>query len=188
MIEFSRFVNKNPIAAWSIGGLLVLAVLAMCISTIGHDAEPATSASVHRTPTLAGLQSEPGQVPVSLDVASQGNTTVVLAGIHGPVSLPFRRDRSISFAGWASDGSQRASGVYLVIDGSKRLATEYGFDRPDVARALKAPGLRRVGFEVEVPPSVFSAGAHKLGVDILDSIGLGYYSESSRTTIILKDH
>jgi hypothetical protein len=183
-------IKKYGVEAAIIAGFLILALAAIVISTLRHGGEPDPPVALqpvrlHRPPPLTGLKIDPGHVPVSLDAASQGGLTIVLAGTTGPVSLPFRRDRSISFGGWAADGKDPASGVYLVIDGSKRLPTQYGDDRPDVAQALSAPGARQVGFEVNVPADVFAPGTHKLGLQVIDKAGTGYYTEIPQATIVL---
>jgi hypothetical protein len=100
------------------------------------------------------------------------------------VTLPFSGDDPVAFSGWAADGKLPAAGVYLVVDDSRHFAARYGIARPDVARALGAPDLEAVGFEVVVPPHVLTPGSHSVGVLVVDHAAKGYYRNAAQTVIV----
>ena len=189
-------LRKYRLETTIIAGFAVLLLVGVAYPMLRNNVEPAqpiapqpvaphAPPALHGPPPLAGLGENLGQVPLSLDVALQGKRKVVLAGATAPVELSFSRKQSISFVGWAADRTEPAAGVYLVIDG-KRVPAQYGLDRPDVAQALTAPDARYVGFIAVVPPNLLAAGANKLGVEVVDSSGKGYYAELPTTTIVLK--
>jgi len=189
------FLRKYRLEVAIVAGFVVLLLGAVVYPMLRDRVEPAAPLPIashappvpHGPPPLAGLGEDLGQVPLSLDIAAQGNKKVVLAGATAPVPVSFSRKRIISFVGWAADRTVPAAGVYLVIDGSKRFPARYGFDRPDVAQGLSAPDARYVGFTIDVPPNVFTVGANRLGVEVVDSSGKGYYAELPCATVVFKN-
>ena len=81
--------------------------------------------------------------------------------LAGPIDVDGSRDLAV--AGWAvtPEGNAHGSDVEIAIDGAP-FAAAYGFDRPDVAAYLKAPGAQRSGFRAFVPAASLTPGAHRL--------------------------
>jgi hypothetical protein len=195
-VSVRSFLRQHRLEAAIVAGFVVLLLGGVGYPMLRDSVEPTQPAApqpiaphaapaLHGPPPLAGLGEDLGQAPLSLDVALQGGKNVVLAGAKAPIKLSFSRKQPISFVGWAADRTVPAAGVYLVIDG-KRVPAQYGLDRPDVAQALSAPDARYVGFVANVPPNLLAAGANRLGVEVVDSTGQGYYAELPTTTIVLK--
>jgi len=149
---------------------------------LAEPAMPETPLALRTAAPLAGLIVDQGAVNVSLDTASQAQTSITLAGAAAGVALPFRTDRPIVFVGWAVDHDEPAGGVYLVVDGTKVFAGLYGLERPDVAQALHIAALRS-GFVVRVGPGELTAGRHELAIRVVDRTGKGYYEDNPRTTV-----
>ncbi|HTW83808.1 MAG TPA: glycosyltransferase family 2 protein [Candidatus Sulfotelmatobacter sp.] len=139
----------------------------------------AAAVALHGPPSLAGLHEHWGKAPFSLDSAVQGSSSVVVIGKHQPVNLGFSASQPLSFTGWAFDDGQPSAGVYLLIDGSRRIAALYGVDRPDVARVLNAPKARYVGYIGTIPAKTLSPGVHSVAILVVAHDDKGYFTEGS---------
>lgn len=106
----------------------------------------------------------PGSARGHLDTVTIDDVATTLNGtIDVPASKPVR------LAGWAIAGKAPDRAACVVVDGSVvPSAGTYGLDRPDVAAALNAPGALKSGFNQTV---IFTAGAHHVGVAVLDARG-----------------
>jgi len=92
-------------------------------------------------------------------------------GRKGPVVLA--ADRHSTISGWIlTPGSQLGSGVDLVVD-DVPIAAQYGFERPDVAKAVGSPGAISCGFQGIVPK--LRPGGHTIGVRIIERNQLRYF-------------
>jgi len=104
-----------------------------------------------------------------LKIETIGNDLPV--GRHEPLILP--GDRPLTVTGWIlSPDSQLGSGVDLVID-DVPIAAQYGFKRPDVAKAVRVPGAISCGFRGILPK--LPSGDHKIGVRIIERNQLRYF-------------
>lgn len=92
---------------------------------------------------------------------------VEVAGRHvdyiGQVLL-LQRGEQLRLTGFALDPVLRRSGARLVyrVDAGPWRAARYHLPRPDVARALDAPGAADSGFEAVLTTAALAPGAHTL--------------------------
>ena len=91
-----------------------------------------------------------------------------LQGMNSLDAIVAKADGSVVLNGWIFDERSRRPGdaMYLDIDGTTRVAGQYGESRPDVAMAFDTPGLKNVGFHVAIKPRTLSPGEHRFRIGI----------------------
>jgi hypothetical protein len=99
--------------------------------------------------------------------------------VQGPQQAPIAvsAGESIRIDGWAVDETAGgpAGGVFVVVDESLRVWTEYGWERSDVAEVL-GEAYRWSGFIAAVPADTLSPGLHTLELWIVTQDQRGYYT------------
>ena len=82
---------------------------------------------------------------------------IVPDAVDGWVNAVQQQTGGTSFSGWASDGAHRklAQQVVVFVDGEANHERHTSLSRPDVGKFFRVPLLRRAGFQVVLPVSVF---------------------------------
>jgi hypothetical protein len=146
--------------------LLTLVLLVCCTAPLATEPTgppPATGLS-------SNLQLK--KVPPLYNLEQIGD--VVNPFTKQPVKIAATGDLLVS--GWAVDVEAKdlGKGVDVVIDGTP-LAANYPSDRGDVATFYKNPAYAKAGFQLVMPASDLSKGAHSLLVRIITKDGTAYY-------------
>jgi hypothetical protein len=189
-VTFTALLRKYPVEAAIVVAFVALLLGAVVYPALHGAQAPAppvaapaaapVAVALHSPPPLTGLKRFPGQVPISIDAVSQGAKSFAFAPSATKVDLSLAQPIMVS--GWAADYGKPAAGVYVVIDGTRRIPARYGADRPDVARVLGAPDDRYVGFEAEIPPNVLRPGVHTISTLVVASNRRGYYTPKAHAT------
>ena len=98
------------------------------------------------------------KTPEEFIVSLTGTTIRIVPGaLGGWVDAVRQQTGGTRFSGWASDGAhrKRVQQVVVFVDGQSKHERHTPLSRPDVAGFFKFPPLRRAGFRVELPVSVF---------------------------------
>lgn len=110
-----------------------------------------------------------------------------LGSVRIPRSTAFHLDAleivgpALMVAGWAVDTSARAPArtVFVVVDGKRAFPTQYGGDRPDVAKALGKSYLGSA-FSATIPTQALPSGKHFFNLRILAAAENGFYEPPDR--------
>jgi hypothetical protein len=188
-VAFGALLKKYPIEAAIVAGIVILLLVTIAYPMFRTTPEtpaapPQAAVPLLAPPPLAGLRADAEQVPYSIDSVAQGSQSTIVAGKTTAVALPFTVRQPIVVNGWAADHTKPAAGVYVLIDGVKRVPATYGIDRPDVARVLGI-GDGRVGFAATIPAGALGDGVHTIKLLIVANGGRFYYAERGRATIQL---
>ena len=77
---------------------------------------------------------------------------VIQNAVKGHLGYAGAKDGIVTFAGWAADAKngQLPEAVIIFLDGRFFYAGKTGVDRPDVAKYLKNPALKKAGFKFDL--------------------------------------
>jgi hypothetical protein len=95
-------------------------------------------------------------------------------GTRQPIRVDLSSEDTVVLGGWAADREVRgpAGGVVLRVDGGRlEVPAVYGTGRDDVARALKEPRYRRVGYRAVVSLADLGRGRHTLQLRVISGDG-----------------
>lgn len=115
----------------------------------------------------------PEKLPLSEGILKSSNKAKFNIDSITPVQIGHQAFLFVK--GWAVDPEAKDSGggVWTDIDGKAYLADRY--PRRDIAAYFKQPGYKNSGFEVYIPASSLSPGAHKLSLQIIATSRKYYY-------------
>ena len=103
------------------------------------------------------VQTQSGTPEESIVSLTGETIRIVPDAADGRVDAVRQRRGDILFSGWASNGDRHkpADQVLVFVDGEAHHERHTVWSRTDVAKIFKARSLRRAGFHVVVPASVF---------------------------------
>jgi hypothetical protein len=110
-------------------------------------------------------------------------------GVTAPKSgskIPINGDK-IQIAGNYVDDVKKdvAAGVVVVI-GDKQFESQYGGERPDIAKALNNPKYLKSQFYAEIPTSEIEKGLHDVKIRVISNDMSGYYESAWTGKIDIK--
>ena len=167
----SRTASENPPTA---AATAAPAALAVC-----HSPSP------HQSTVIRGIkQAQGGRYSGAID-ALLADPNVAAS------STQFQVGCTIYANGWAADTENKKplSGIGFLIDSKRVLnaSAAYGQRRPDVAKALNAPGVLKCGYwHAEISTVGLRPGPHTIQVVGLSSDGKSYHTFGEPTTISLQ--
>lgn len=108
----------------------------------------------------------------------------IVGQAHG-VPLVVQRWRPIDIAGWAIDARSRltAGAVFVLVDGRRSFSAQYGWQRPDVAKALGVPSYAGSGYNSMIPAGALQDGTHRLQIRVVTHDGRAYFEPSGSVRI-----
>ena len=103
------------------------------------------------------MQTGSGKPEESIVSLTGTTMRIVPDAVDGWVGAVRQQTGGTHFSGWASDAAHRkpADQVVVFVDGEAKHERHSALNRPDIAKLFKAPRLRRSGFRVVLPVSVF---------------------------------
>jgi hypothetical protein len=177
--SISRRAGAAPIPAATVVVAACAAIVAISMlrrfDVSSSDSVPAPAGSVARPPLLFS--------PARID-ALHASTQPALGSVDSVTVSPDGKRAIV--AGWLADPATKAQapGALLVVDGNARFnATPfYGFDRPDVARALSSTPAERTGIaQAPIWLSGIPAGTHVVQIGEITAGGSYRLARSSRS-------
>lgn len=157
---------KN-ITIWII--LSVSILLAAC----GESDHASDTKAVNAAP----VQDNFAQITTRLSSPAYGGVDVI-NGVMSPKSgsVVTVTGEKIEIAGNYVDAvkGEAAAGVLVLID-DKPYVSNYGGERPDIAKALNNPKYLKSQFYVAVPSATVGAGLHNLKIRVIAADKSGYY-------------
>jgi hypothetical protein len=139
--------------------------------------------ALERADAFPPMKSSDVKSSYSIDEILQGGTSQRVAGDR-PATVALDANRSFVVVGWAVDSVARsaAAGVYVTLDGRRRIPALYGNPRPDVSTVLGFDATP-CGFAALVDAGELAPGKHALGVDIVDAKQDVVFHEISTVTL-----
>lgn len=141
------------------------------------------------TKTLLNIESLGDNELNSLEINPNG-TQCFIDMFNGsridPAKKPIRvNGETITVSGWAVDhpAKKPANKVLIDIDG-RLFRTNYGSDRPDVAKAYKQNNYRKSGWKTEIPVCLLKPGKHVLSLKIISNNSKSFYSIDNQIVFI----
>jgi hypothetical protein len=127
------------------------------------------------------------EVPTSATVEGRAVFDGVTARGDDTEGRVFPRSSEIRVHGWAYDPQVNApaGGVFVVVDGARKIQAIYGLPRPDVARAMGVGG-DDTGYEAIVPTANLRPGPHRLAIVILAANKAYYESTPASVNISIR--
>jgi hypothetical protein len=136
------------------------------------------------SPRLAKLPLADPHEAHSVDVATAGSTTVVLA--HGISAIATRRGTPVSIAGWAVDRGAHLPSSYVVARIARRTyVARVNIFRQDVAVALASAAYAASGFELDIDTTSLPLGRSRVELYGIDASGKHRYDLHRSLTLTL---
>ncbi len=107
----------------------------------------------------------------------------------GASGLQATRGDQLFIRGWAidSENDSPARAVYIGMDRTASVPTNYGLDRQDVAAVLERPHLVACGFTAFVPTAGMPAGMHRMSLRVIDQSGKRFFETSQQVEFEVTD-